>query len=187
MPVNSGARQLRAGLDDAPPAGSAAAGPTADACRRADCVQAPQERGRMPRYYCDYCDAFLTHDVSRVNARARSRAPAPTFPPCAQPGHASLTCHAGCVQSPSVRKQHNMGRKHRDNVRALLHATARLGATPWWRSTHRRPALSETDVQRALPCAGVHSVPVPECWSLRLSARPLCVGVVVRVPASLIG
>lgn len=34
----------------------------------------------MPRYYCDYCDAFLTHD------------------------------------SPSVRKQHNMGRKHRDNV-----------------------------------------------------------------------
>ena len=81
MPVNSGARQLRAGLDDAPPAGSAAAGPTADACRRADCVQAPQERGRMPRYYCDYCDAFLTHDVSRVNARARSRAPAPTCRP----------------------------------------------------------------------------------------------------------
>mmetsp|Transcript_38107 Transcript_38107/g.61438 ORF Transcript_38107/g.61438 Transcript_38107/m.61438 type:complete len:184 (-) Transcript_38107:311-862(-) len=35
----------------------------------------------MPRYYCDYCDAFLTHD------------------------------------SPSVRKQHNSGRKHRDNVR----------------------------------------------------------------------
>jgi len=34
----------------------------------------------MPRYYCDYCDAFLTHD------------------------------------SPSVRKQHNSGRKHRDNV-----------------------------------------------------------------------
>ena len=37
----------------------------------------------MPRYYCDYCDAFLTHD------------------------------------SPSVRKQHNMGRKHRDNVCVL--------------------------------------------------------------------
>mmetsp|Transcript_22031 Transcript_22031/g.52897 ORF Transcript_22031/g.52897 Transcript_22031/m.52897 type:complete len:121 (+) Transcript_22031:72-434(+) len=35
----------------------------------------------MPRYYCDYCDAFLTHD------------------------------------SPSVRKQHNSGRKHRDNVK----------------------------------------------------------------------
>ncbi|EKX33797.1 hypothetical protein GUITHDRAFT_81129 [Guillardia theta CCMP2712] len=34
----------------------------------------------MPRYYCDYCDVFLTHD------------------------------------SPSVRKQHNSGRKHRDNV-----------------------------------------------------------------------
>eukprot|EP00961_Rhodomonas_salina_P088913 1196393-Rhodomonas_salina.1 len=34
----------------------------------------------MPRYYCDYCDVFLTHD------------------------------------SHSVRKQHNSGRKHRDNV-----------------------------------------------------------------------
>eukprot|EP00123_Amoebidium_parasiticum_P001136 comp12170_c0_seq1/m.6930 comp12170_c0_seq1/g.6930 ORF comp12170_c0_seq1/g.6930 comp12170_c0_seq1/m.6930 type:complete len:122 (-) comp12170_c0_seq1:85-450(-) len=36
----------------------------------------------MPRYYCDYCDAYLTHD------------------------------------SASVRKTHNQGRKHRDNVRA---------------------------------------------------------------------
>uniref|UniRef100_A0A1I7TVH0 U1 small nuclear ribonucleoprotein C n=1 Tax=Caenorhabditis tropicalis TaxID=1561998 RepID=A0A1I7TVH0_9PELO len=35
----------------------------------------------MPKYYCDYCDTFLTHD------------------------------------SPSVRKTHNGGRKHKDNVR----------------------------------------------------------------------
>ncbi|XP_062507499.1 U1 small nuclear ribonucleoprotein C-like [Corticium candelabrum] len=35
----------------------------------------------MPKYYCDYCDSYLTHD------------------------------------SPSVRKTHNHGRKHRDNVR----------------------------------------------------------------------
>mmetsp|Transcript_8971 Transcript_8971/g.32837 ORF Transcript_8971/g.32837 Transcript_8971/m.32837 type:complete len:86 (+) Transcript_8971:220-477(+) len=35
----------------------------------------------MPRYYCDYCDAYLTHD------------------------------------SPSVRKQHNAGYKHKANVR----------------------------------------------------------------------
>jgi len=35
----------------------------------------------MPKYYCDYCDTFLTHD------------------------------------SPSVRKTHNAGRKHKDNVR----------------------------------------------------------------------
>mmetsp|Transcript_10603 Transcript_10603/g.48710 ORF Transcript_10603/g.48710 Transcript_10603/m.48710 type:complete len:90 (-) Transcript_10603:974-1243(-) len=35
----------------------------------------------MPRYYCDYCDAHLTHD------------------------------------SPSVRKQHNAGYKHKANVR----------------------------------------------------------------------
>ncbi|VDO52172.1 unnamed protein product [Heligmosomoides polygyrus] len=35
----------------------------------------------MPKYYCDYCDTFLTHD------------------------------------SPSVRKTHNGGRKHKENVR----------------------------------------------------------------------
>lgn len=35
----------------------------------------------MPRYYCDYCDTYLTHD------------------------------------SPSVRKQHNAGYKHKANVR----------------------------------------------------------------------
>ncbi|CAJ2660981.1 U1 small nuclear ribonucleoprotein C-like [Trifolium pratense] len=36
----------------------------------------------MPRYYCDYCDTYLTHD------------------------------------SPSVRKQHNSGYKHKANVRS---------------------------------------------------------------------
>lgn len=35
----------------------------------------------MPKYYCDYCDTFLTHD------------------------------------SPSVRKTHCTGRKHKDNVK----------------------------------------------------------------------
>ncbi|CDW54708.1 zf-U1 domain containing protein [Trichuris trichiura] len=35
----------------------------------------------MPKYFCDYCDTFLTHDT------------------------------------PSVRKTHNSGRKHRENVR----------------------------------------------------------------------
>uniref|UniRef100_A0A0N4ZID1 Matrin-type domain-containing protein n=1 Tax=Parastrongyloides trichosuri TaxID=131310 RepID=A0A0N4ZID1_PARTI len=35
----------------------------------------------MPKYYCDYCDAYLTHD------------------------------------SPSVRKTHNGGRKHKENVK----------------------------------------------------------------------
>lgn len=36
---------------------------------------------RMPKYYCDYCDTYLTHD------------------------------------SPSVRKTHCQGRKHKENVR----------------------------------------------------------------------
>ncbi|XP_031553468.1 U1 small nuclear ribonucleoprotein C-like [Actinia tenebrosa] len=35
----------------------------------------------MPKYYCDYCDTYLTHD------------------------------------SPSVRKTHNNGRKHKENVK----------------------------------------------------------------------
>jgi hypothetical protein len=35
----------------------------------------------MPKYYCDYCDTYLTHD------------------------------------SPSVRKTHCQGRKHKENVR----------------------------------------------------------------------
>lgn len=38
-------------------------------------------RNNMPKYYCDYCDTYLTHD------------------------------------SPSVRKTHCTGRKHRDNVK----------------------------------------------------------------------
>ncbi|CAK5050698.1 unnamed protein product [Meloidogyne enterolobii] len=41
---------------------------------------------KMPKYYCDYCDAFLTHD------------------------------------SPSVRKTHNSGRKHKENVRHFYQA-----------------------------------------------------------------
>lgn len=40
-----------------------------------------KESFKMPKYYCDYCDTYLTHD------------------------------------SPSVRKTHCIGRKHRDNVK----------------------------------------------------------------------
>ncbi|KAA8548532.1 hypothetical protein F0562_000201 [Nyssa sinensis] len=42
----------------------------------------------MPRYYCDYCDTYLTHDSLRI------------------------LCY------PSVRKQHNAGYKHKANVRS---------------------------------------------------------------------
>merc|ERR1712193_146386 len=47
-----------------------------------DCLTEYRNR-EMPKYYCDYCDTFLTHD------------------------------------SPSVRKTHNAGRKHKDNVRTF--------------------------------------------------------------------
>uniref|UniRef100_A0A1I7YGL7 U1 small nuclear ribonucleoprotein C n=1 Tax=Steinernema glaseri TaxID=37863 RepID=A0A1I7YGL7_9BILA len=66
----------------------------------------------MPKYYCDYCDVFLTHD------------------------------------SPSVRKTHNGGRKHKESVRffyqkwmesqaqRLVDATARA-----FRSGHMPPPM----------------------------------------------
>ena len=61
------------------------------------CEEEEEEGGlEMPRYYCDYCDAYLTHD------------------------------------SASVRKQHNIGFKHKANVRAyyaLLKRTADEEAT----------------------------------------------------------
>ncbi|CAD5218712.1 unnamed protein product [Bursaphelenchus okinawaensis] len=46
----------------------------------------------MPKYYCDYCDTFLTHD------------------------------------SPSVRKTHNGGRKHKENVRMYYQGWMELQA-----------------------------------------------------------
>eukprot|EP00873_Tetraselmis_striata_P005055 jgi/Tetstr1/425319/TSEL_015769.t1 len=53
-------------------------GKTRVGCEAANALLLP---GRMPRYYCDYCDTYLTHD------------------------------------SPTVRKQHNAGYKHKANVR----------------------------------------------------------------------
>ncbi|KAI1697049.1 u1 zinc finger domain-containing protein [Ditylenchus destructor] len=80
----------------------------------------------MPKYYCDYCDAFLTHD------------------------------------SPSVRKTHNGGRKHKENVRSyyeswmaeqaqkLVDATAR--AFQQQRMMHATAALG---VLQAVPPGGL--------------------------------
>ncbi|CAJ0566677.1 unnamed protein product, partial [Mesorhabditis spiculigera] len=74
----------------------------------------------MPKYYCDYCDTFLTHD------------------------------------SPSVRKTHNQGRKHKENVREfyqkwmeqeaqkLVDATAKAFAA-------QRPAAMGQPVMRPNP------------------------------------
>ncbi|RDX90957.1 U1 small nuclear ribonucleoprotein C [Mucuna pruriens] len=54
----------------------------------------------MPRYYCDYCDTYLTHDsfVSHT-------------------GHHYVANFAYMILQPSVRKQHNAGYKHKANVR----------------------------------------------------------------------
>ncbi|CAF2141403.1 unnamed protein product, partial [Brassica rapa subsp. narinosa] len=47
------------------------------------------------RYYCDYCDTYLTHD--------------------------SIICIFIYIFQPSVRKQHNAGYKHKANVRIYYH------------------------------------------------------------------
>lgn len=101
----------------------------------------------MPRYYCDYCDTYLTHD------------------------------------SPSVRKQHNQGYKHKANVRSYyqqfeeqqtqslidqkvkehLGQTAafqqQLGASFVLQSGQYRPPISAPVLPRpSLPVPGTNSV-----------------------------
>lgn len=52
----------------------------------------------MPKYYCDYCDTFLTHDSV-----------------CFYLFHFDIELEL--LSQPSVRKTHNGGRKHKENVR----------------------------------------------------------------------
>ena len=93
----------------------------------------------MPRFFCEYCDAFLTHDsvsgrrrlwgprtpesavsatvagISRESLAVDPEAGAPT--PFG-PRHACThTCPRGHSQV-LVRKQHNSGLKHKANVRS---------------------------------------------------------------------
>ena len=59
----------------------------------------------MPRYYCDYCDAYLTHDSVR------------RFPiPFSQPSNSLLPP----TLQPVVRRQHNSGYKHKSNVKSYF-------------------------------------------------------------------
>lgn len=91
----------------------------------------------VPRYYCDYCDTYLTHD-SVSHAATASAFPSPQ-PSTVQhlccwcivhPHHRALQLlltragyprshggAAGLWLQPSVRKTHNSGRKHREHVR----------------------------------------------------------------------
>lgn len=59
----------------------------------------------MPRYYCDYCDTYLTHDsVSLLTAASRAIA-------------TSLSNVLPSLSQQAGRKQHNRGWKHRENVK----------------------------------------------------------------------
>jgi len=63
----------------------------------------------MPKYYCDYCDTYLTHD------------------------------------SPSVRKTHNGGRKHKENVR--IYYTK-------WMEDQAQSLIDQTTAQMKMPGPG---------------------------------
>ena len=70
----------------------------------------------MPRYYCDYCDTYLTHDSVRPLPKSAKIA--------SQILLYSNACYVFtfdsatvCCMQPVVRKQHNTGYKHKANVR----------------------------------------------------------------------
>ncbi|CAI2350539.1 unnamed protein product [Caenorhabditis sp. 36 PRJEB53466] len=77
----------------------------------------------MPKYYCDYCDTFLTHD------------------------------------SPSVRKTHNGGRKHKDNVRMFYQKWMEDQAQKLVDQTAR--AFATNRMQGAVPRTTMGMAPVP--------------------------
>ena len=63
----------------------------------------------MPKYYCDYCDTYLTHDsVSFIKLQ--------TIYFFLQNIEVLLLCYFSKIK-PSVRKTHCTGRKHKENVR----------------------------------------------------------------------
>ena len=64
-----------------------------------------QRAAAMPRYYCDYCDTYLTHDSVRPDVVHLTSCP-----------H-TIPTKSFCVRQPVVRKQHNTGYKHKANVR----------------------------------------------------------------------
>lgn len=59
----------------------------------------------MPRYYCDYCDTYLTHDSVREHSR------------CLFAWHGSAADMPSLSLQQAGRKQHNRGWKHRENVK----------------------------------------------------------------------
>lgn len=79
----------------------------------------------MPKYYCDYCDTFLTHD------------------------------------SPSVRKTHNGGRKHKENVRMYYQTWMEQQAQKLVDATTRAFTQQQRLSQATRPQLPVVQPPVP--------------------------
>uniref|UniRef100_A0AC34QCW2 U1 small nuclear ribonucleoprotein C n=1 Tax=Panagrolaimus sp. JU765 TaxID=591449 RepID=A0AC34QCW2_9BILA len=79
----------------------------------------------MPKYYCDYCDTFLTHD------------------------------------SPSVRKTHNGGRKHKENVRMYYQTWMEQQAQKLVDATTRAFTQQQRLGANRPPVAPVVQPPVP--------------------------
>uniref|UniRef100_A0A8C6LTD1 Small nuclear ribonucleoprotein polypeptide C n=1 Tax=Nothobranchius furzeri TaxID=105023 RepID=A0A8C6LTD1_NOTFU len=74
------------------------------------------------RFYCDYCDTYLTHD------------------------------------SPSVRKTHCSGRKHKENVKDYYQK---------WMEEQAQSLIDKTISQ--LRCSFYYSYPEPECSFTKLT------------------
>ena len=66
----------------------------------------------MPKFYCDYCDTYLTHNTPRFDLKPfsyigmiHSKSPGPNI-------YLKMSYFAS-----SVRKTHCAGRKHKENVK----------------------------------------------------------------------
>ena len=70
----------------------------------------------MPRYYCDYCDTYLTHDsVSPLPKSTKISSQTLLYSNACFVS--TSDCGILCCTQPVVRKQHNTGYKHKANVR----------------------------------------------------------------------
>lgn len=67
----------------------------------------------MPRYYCDYCDTYLTHDSVRSSPDSEYM----PRPPLRLTVLHFLFLFVPFSPQQAGRKQHNRGWKHRENVK----------------------------------------------------------------------
>ncbi|CAG2164957.1 unnamed protein product [Oppiella nova] len=107
----------------------------------------------MPKYYCDYCDTFLTHDsvcmaltVIHVTTNCL---------------HVTTNCLCVCVHplQPSVRKTHCNGRKHKENVNSAHRWRQRAADHSKWDHLSNQAAAFKASKALSSAFAGVPKPP----------------------------